>query len=62
MKGANALFLTRERRVNEKIWLRNRFTVVSHVNRAGLDFSSRLSGTRITIRPFTRLRAVFHVS
>ena len=41
-------------------WMRNRFTVVSHVNRAGLDFSSRLSGTWIAVRPFTRLLAVFH--
>ena len=45
MKRANAMILTRERRMNEKMWLRNRFTDVSHVNRAGLDFSSRLSGT-----------------
>ena len=45
MKRANTLFLTRERRVNEKIRLRNRFTVVLHVKRAGLDFSSRHSGT-----------------
>ena len=59
MKRANALFLTRERRVNEKIRLRNRFTVVSRVNRAGLDFTSRFSGTWITVRPFTRLRTVF---
>ena len=42
MKRANALFLTRERRVNEKMSLRNRFTVVSHVNREDLNFSSRL--------------------
>ena len=44
MKRADALFLTRERRVNEKMWLRNRFAVGSRVNRVGLDFSSRLSG------------------
>ena len=53
MKRANVLFLTRERRMNEKIRLRNRFTVVSNVNRVGLDFSSRLSGAWITVRSFT---------
>ena len=62
MKRVNALFLTRERRANEQIRLRNRFTVVSHVNRAGLDFLSRLSGTWITVRPISEPHFLIHTS